>query len=163
MEFGSPICEKPFTSAPRKPSSFTQRVSSRVAASASCIASAASPWKRSGRLATCSARKSFARRATSTARFGSAIACTAGALSDRIIISMPWRSISAMRRSWMSMRRAWSSGQVASARKPFESASVSGMAKCSSSPILPFTVSPFSALLPGLQHRQLCLRKFHIA
>ena len=44
-------CEKPFTSAPRKPSSLTQRVSSLVASSGSCIGRAASAWKRSGPLA----------------------------------------------------------------------------------------------------------------
>jgi len=39
----------------------------------------------------------------SAACAGSGMACTAGALSDNSIISMPCLSISAMRRSWMSM------------------------------------------------------------
>jgi hypothetical protein len=43
---------------------------------------------------------------------GSGMPWIAGALSDRIIICMPCRSISAMRRSWMSRMRDWSSGQV---------------------------------------------------
>ena len=72
-----------------------------------------------------------------------------GALSDNSIICMPWRSISARRRSWMSISRDSSSGQVASARKPLESLSVSGIAKCSSSPIFPcMVVSSGGMLMP---------------
>ena len=44
----SPTCEKPLTSTPSKPRSRTQRSSSRIARSGSCIGNAASPWKRSG-------------------------------------------------------------------------------------------------------------------
>src|SRR3954464_5824472 len=54
-----------------------------------------------------------------------------------------------MRRSCISIRRCSSSGHVLSARNPFESESVSGMAKCSSSPILPcMVVSSDGMLMP---------------
>jgi len=55
-------------------------------------------------------------RAISAARALSGMACTAGALSDNSIISMPWRSISAMRRSWMSMTRCLTSCQTRSGK-----------------------------------------------
>jgi hypothetical protein len=132
---GRPACEKPFTSAPTKPSSLTQRVSSRAAASGSCIGSAAKPTKRSGRLAISAASTSFASRATSIARATSKIACTAGALSDRIISSTPEASISRRRLS-KSVRRGPSSFHTC-APNTCESASVAAMAKCSSSAIFP--------------------------
>jgi hypothetical protein len=74
-----------------------QRVSSAVAASGSCIGKAAKAAKRSGRLRTSAANASLAWRATAIAVLASWIACTAGAFSDRIIISMPCLSISAKR------------------------------------------------------------------
>jgi hypothetical protein len=61
----------------------------------------------------------------------------AGALRERIIISIPCRSISASRRSLVSRSRPRSSGQWSSGTKPAESISVSAMAKCSSRPIFP--------------------------
>src|SRR5262245_25428882 len=137
MESFFSIWEKPLTRAPRKPSSFTQRVSSRAASSGSCIASAARPWKRCGRFCTSAARKSLARRAMAVARAGSGIAWTAGALSESSMSSMPFSSICLSRYSWRSSSRFSSSGHTASPRNPFESLSVSGIAKCSSSPILP--------------------------
>jgi len=47
---------------------------------------------KSGRFATCSPRKSFARMAISFALSAAGIAWTAGELSDRIIISIPLSS-----------------------------------------------------------------------
>src|SRR4051812_1751886 len=98
-DVGSMICEKPLTSAPLNFRSCMQRRYSLIAPSTSCSASAAKPWKRSGRFATTSASASLARRARSVAFLGSGIAWMAGALSDRIIISMPCLSISPRRLS----------------------------------------------------------------
>ena len=106
---GDPICEKPLTRAPLKPKSLTQRSSSAAALSGSCMASAATPTKRSGRLAISRARTSFASRAASVARLISGIAWMAGALSDAIMISMPAASMSRSRWSWKSRRRGPSS------------------------------------------------------
>ncbi len=79
------------------PRSLTQRVSSAVAASGSCIGKAAKAAKREGRLRTSSASTSLACLATAIAVLTSWMACTAGAFSDRIIISMPCLSISPSR------------------------------------------------------------------
>ena len=51
---------------------------------------------------------------------------------------MPNSSISRSRRPCRSRMRSRTSIQISSGKKPFESISVSSMAKCSSSPILPF-------------------------
>ena len=55
---------------------------------------------------------SFASRATAIARFTSWIACTAGALSERIMISTPDASISRSRLSWKSVSRGPSSSHT---------------------------------------------------
>ena len=125
---GDPTCEKPLTSAPLKPSSLTQRCSSAVACSGSCIGSAATPTKRSGRLAISCASTSLASRATSTARATSWMAWIAGALSDAIMISMPASSIRRSRLSWKSSSRGPSSDQTW-APNTCESASVALVAK----------------------------------
>src|SRR5450631_1826444 len=113
-----------------------QRVSSAVAASGSCIGSAAKAAKRSGRLRTSAASTSLACLATAIAVVTSWIACTAGAFSDRIIISMPCLSISPRRVSCTSSRRGPRSFHTC-APNNCESASVASMATCSSSAILP--------------------------
>src|ERR1700690_2649955 len=113
-----------------------QRVSSAVAASGFCIGSAAKAAKRSGRLRTSAASTSLACLAMAIAVVTSWIACTAGAFSDRIIISMPCLSISPRRVSCTSSRRGPRSFHTC-APNNCESASVASMATCSSSAILP--------------------------
>ena len=71
------------------------------------------------------------------------IAWIAGALRDKIIISTPNLSIKANRFSWMSKRRDFNSGHIFSAKYPWESIIVASVAKCSSSPILPFITLSF--------------------
>src|SRR5687768_12345924 len=55
---------------------------------------------------------------------------------------MPHSSINRSRSSCKSSSRAFSSPQMRSGKKPRESSSVSGIAKCSSSPILPHITAP---------------------
>src|ERR1700680_1718317 len=66
---------------------------------------------------------------------------------------MPWASITAMRSLCTSMRRLLNSPQHRSGRNTPESASVSAIAKCSSSPIFPCipTSRPARALLETLE------------
>ena len=61
----------PLISTPRMPSFFTQYSSSDTAMSGSCNGTVPRPTKRSGHLATISARRSFTCRASSAPIFGS--------------------------------------------------------------------------------------------
>src|SRR5688572_2482012 len=146
---------KPLTRAPLKPRSLTARVSSRVAASGSCIGSAANPANRSGCRATAAASASFARRATSHADAASGMAWMAGAFSERIASSMPCASISARRPASRSSSRARSTSHPTSViAYCSESPSVSGSAKCSSSAMKEtwsdFSVFDSRKIRPGL-------------
>ena len=92
-------------------------LSSCVARSGSCIGRAATPTKRSGRLAISCASTSLASRASSTARLTSGMAWIAGALSDAIMISTPASSIRRSRWSWKSSSRCPSSDQTWAAER----------------------------------------------